>query len=131
MNKILNIEEVNNYNENYEGYQVTTENFVAYILIDNRQQCCEKYGYLSSDDDIESFIGKDLVNISVVNDALEKTNLKLEKEQFGVMGDCMFVNLEFSDGSELQLTAYNFHYGYYGHDVLFMIDDKIIEKEYI
>lgn len=132
MNKVLNIEEIHDFiDEYYCGYKVTTEKFDAYILIEDYQKCCENFGYLSSDDPLGLFIGKDLKDISIVDKSLKKTRLKLEELEFGYQGGCMFVNLEFFDGSELQLTVYNFHNAYYGHDVLFMIDDKVIKRDVI
>lgn len=122
MEKILRIEESTFENENrgvtFVGYQVITDQQTIKVGISDGQSCCEDYGYLITNDEIEDFIGANLLSISIVDTALN--NKKLEKlEQLEKLVSVetvgtMFVNFETSKGL-LQLVAYNAHTGDYGH----------------
>jgi hypothetical protein len=110
--KITKIEEVE---DKMAGYKITTSAQEISILIANFQSCCEDYGYMVSEDDLESFIGADLYSIKTVDSALTVNELSL-KEYSIDQGACVFVNLETSKGT-IQFTLYNQHNGYYSHDV--------------
>lgn len=130
MNKVLEIKEVFNIEQansfwNYDGYFVKTEKDTYYFLIENGQCCCEDWGYISSDEDLTKYIGKELVSIDIVDTGCNKI-LDILKENYVEENECMFINLNFGDMSELQLAVYNSHNGYYGHGVLFIKNDKTI-----
>lgn len=115
------------------GYRIQTNKNEYKFLICDEQDCCERWGYLSSDDDLQSYIGAKLLDISVVDKGLKITNLKLLKkigntDDYDDRGEStMFINLETSEGL-LQFVAYNSHNGYYGHEVFYIINDNI-EKQ--
>jgi len=75
-----------------------------------------------SEDDISTFVGAALLDISVVDeDRLSKSILSKLKQETSFQGDydetaTIFINLE-TDRGTLQFVAYNEHNGYYGHDV--------------
>ena len=49
--------------EQFDGYEIETDKQKYYVLIENGQSCCESWGYISSNDDIEYYIVKNLVKI--------------------------------------------------------------------
>lgn len=109
----------------YDGYEIETESHHFYVLIENEQNCCESWGYFSSDDNTQDYIGKNLVEVQLTDKGL---NAKAVEES-GYYDDCggiQFVDFRFSDGSVLQLAVYNAHNGYYGHGIIITIDDDII-----
>ena len=84
-----------------------------------------------SEDDFADFIGAQLIDIKIVDTALNVTELKMEDELKGGgldAGDTMFVNINTSEGL-LQFVAYNSHNGYYGHTAYFMINDTIAQEK--
>lgn len=124
---VHNIEILGEYNR-YDGYRICTNKADYYFVIDNGQACCEEWGYLSTPDDLDSFVGADLISISKVstNDCAKRPNLKEMIEDKYEPAETMFVNVETSNGL-LQFAAYNQHNGYYGHDVLCFKIEKIAE----
>jgi hypothetical protein len=56
--------------ESYDGYKVKTSEHDFHVLISNGQSCCESWGYFSSDDDLDSFNGKELAEIELTDKAL-------------------------------------------------------------
>ena len=95
-----------------DGYEVITDKQTISLLISNSQSCCEDWGYFMSDDDIKSFIGADLIDISLTDTALNEKDLD---DVYLDSGDIMFVDFKTSEGV-FQFVAYNGHNGYYGHD---------------
>lgn len=91
----------------------------------NGQNCCENWGYLSSEDDFGSFIGSELKNVYVTDTELGiiASNMKEDLDA----GSAMFINVETTNGL-LQFVAYNEHNGYYGHEVKLVskYNDKIV-----
>ena len=122
MEKILSITEFDNKKfckDYYEGFEIVTDQQTIYVGISNQSQCYEDWGYVSTIDNLEDFIGAELLDIVVVDENLIATSIKLkeigqniEDDEFGAI----FVNFETSKGL-FQLTMYNTHNGYYGHDV--------------
>lgn len=110
--KILKITEVEN-RDGKDGYEIETTQQTIFVGIDNSSQCCENWGYLSTVDDTVDFIGAELLNIMLVDTDL---NVAESMPQACDFLDTMFVNFETSSGT-FQLTCYNSHNGYYGHDV--------------
>ncbi len=133
--KITNIKEVHDVElkcgEIYraEGYLIETEKATYYFLIDQDQCCCESFGYLSTPDDFNDFVGADLLSIKrvTVNDCVKQNDLEERMNQEFDPAQTMFINIETSNGL-LQLAAYNEHNGYYGHYVI-MGRLEIIEND--
>jgi len=114
METILNIEEVSLTEDDRwygeDGFKITTTEQEVLLLIDSGQACCEDWGYLMSEDDIQKFVGAHLHNISITDPELENRELVGDLDE----GEAMFVNIHTSRGV-LQFVAYNGHNGYYGH----------------
>lgn len=104
--KILSIREEN---DSFDGYVVTTTRQTIEIGVSNFRDCCESWGYVTSDDKLQDYVGAYLTGIAVVDTALDTMIVPGFYE-----GNIMFVNLETSIGL-LQLAVYNAHNGYYGH----------------
>ena len=115
--------------QDMDGYKVETEQHTIYVLIDNEQSCCENWGYFSSEDDFEQFIGAELKEINLTDKALNVSKF----EESGYYDDCggiQFVNFVTSNDI-FQLAVYNAHNGFYGHGILIAKDDEIILNETI
>lgn len=129
---IINIEEVSNIimedNEysylSYDGYRVKTNRQEILLLIDNGQNCCEDWGYFWTNDNINEFIFRQLIEITVTDTSLNTTKID---DIFLDEGDTMFVNLV-TDVGVLQFTAYNAHNGYYGHRAL-LVSKQLTHSE--
>jgi hypothetical protein len=107
-----------------DGYLVETDKHKWHLLIDNSQSCCEDWGYLWSDDNLENYIGKELMSVKITDMALNTKMIEKEKDIYE--GAIKFVDFNFSDGGVLQFAVYNSHNGYYGHDILIAKDKKIL-----
>lgn len=110
--KIVSIEEILDMGEKWckqDGFRITTNHQKIELLIDSDQQCCENWGYFLSEDDIQRFVGADLLGVTVTD-----TERNKEKHVELYEGDALFVDIETSVGV-LQFVAYNEHNGYYGH----------------
>jgi hypothetical protein len=108
----------------YEGYEIKTSEHTYLMLISNETCCCESWGYFTSDDSIDEYVGKTLIDVALTDKALNT----LEVEESGYYDDCggiQFVNFKFADGSVLQFAVYNAHNGYYGHPIIFAKDEEI------
>ena len=115
--KILHIKEIK---DKYCGYEVTTTHEIISVLIDNNSRCCEYYGYMSTNDDITEFVGATLFNIELTDTALNTTKIAEMTEGFHYDIDVeqiQFVNFVTNRGI-MQLVVYNYHNGYYGHEIL-------------
>ena len=121
MNEIIEkIEELENFDflktnkpyNQFDGFKIKTNLQEIFLLIKNDQYCCEEWGYIMSEDNIEEFIGSELYTVRIANKALKT---------YEVLGDfqdeAIFINLETSNGI-LQFVIYNHHNGYYGHTVI-------------
>lgn len=128
MEKILKIEEVENVNEKgeptkdrwecYDGYKIETTVQTILFLINNGQSCCEEWGSMISEDNLEDFIGSNLLSIENVEDA-EGDIKKYFIEDFynDQPSDSILINVNTSNGT-LQFALYNDHNGCYGHDYI-------------
>lgn len=130
MEKILKIEEGDLGTKrpwlDYIGFRIITNEQTILIGIDNQQRCCEKFGCITTNDDISDFIGSELKSISLVDKELN--NLYIGNVAYMNEGGVMFVNLETSKGL-LQFVAYNGHNGYYGHDAVIVSKQLNHEEE--
>jgi hypothetical protein len=119
MSKILSIDEYKTWNadgypDKWEGIAVTTATHTWFVRIEAGQSCCETFGsvYLN-DEDSYYFVGSDLIDVEVVDMALNTK--KLAEHEITDYAETMFVNFTTSKGI-MQLVVYNEHNGYYGHD---------------
>lgn len=113
------------YNDRYEGYVLTMDNGDTIKLgISSGQSCCEEFGYLMSEDDLQSFVGSEYIGTDVVDQSFA-----VREALGGINIDaCMFVNINTSKGL-LQFVAYNEHNGYYGHDAVMIFNDVVAHEE--
>ena len=101
MNKIISITEVFSDSGNEEpsdewsgyfnGFVIKTETETIKLLIDNRQDCCEQWGYFLSEDDTKDFIDSEILSVSLVDKAL---NTKKLESVYDSETSTMFVNIE-------------------------------------
>lgn len=106
-----------------DGYKVKTTEHIYLILIDNEQNCCETWGYFSTNDNLQEFIGSELTDIELTDKSL-KTEAINELEYLDE-GSVQFVTFKTEKG-DFQLAVYNGHNGYYGHGIIIAEDDKIL-----
>ena len=114
--------------ERYDGYKITTETHDFYILINNDQNCCERWGYFYLNDDEQMFIGATLREINLTDTALNKK--KAEESGYYDCDDCggiQFIDFITNKGV-LQFAVYNAHNGYYGHPIIFAKDEEIFHQ---
>ena len=95
-----------------EGFEITTDKQVIRMGISEEQQCCEHSGFFMSEDNLDEFIGAELLSVETVDDCLHPAQMEDFYE-----GGTMFVNFKTNRGV-LQFTAYNSHNGYYSHDAV-------------
>ena len=126
METILAIEEVDD--DDFSGYEITTDKQKIRIQIKNYQQCCESWGYFSTNDDITDFIGSVIHNIELVDEALNVDKLPKYATYLDA-GGIIFVNINTNKGT-LQLAVYNGHNGYYSHEV-YIISTQLTENTYL
>ena len=110
--------------EEMDGYKVETDSHTFRVLIDNGQSCCESWGYLSSEDDLNRFIGSTLLEVNLTDKALNVRRVE-ESDYYEDEGGIQFVDFVTDQGT-FQLAVYNGHNGYYGHGILVAKDDEII-----
>ena len=100
---------------NYDGCIITTDKQVIKTGVEDGQWCCENYGVMTSEDDLNDYMGSQLLSIHLVDTELNK---KKWVDKFGNYDDevsAMFINIETSNGT-FQIVLYNEHNGYYGHE---------------
>ena len=111
-----------------DGYKVVTDRHEFHVLIDNGQNCCESWGYLSSEDDLAYFVGSDLLGVNLTDVARNQSKVAASGWYDGDQGGIQFVDFVTSKGV-LQLAVYNAHNGYYGHGILVLRDRDILFDE--
>lgn len=109
----------------FDGYVIQTDSQLIKVGVSNSQNCCENWGYLTTNDNIEEFIGSDLLSISEVDESLNKK--PIPETEYLDEGNVMFVNFETSNGT-LQLVCYNSHNGYYGHSAVVISKQLTVDK---
>lgn len=131
--KILKIEDFDSIDDEefggenyykYEGYKITTDVKEIYIVIDNGALCCESWGHIQSEDDLNSFVGANILDYRCVEDADYK-EIELTKNDAGEyveIYDCAFIDFK-TDKGDFQLAVYNHHNGFYGHDIRILEQD--------
>jgi len=115
------------YEVDYSGFIVTTDKQEIKVGIENEQLCCEAWGYIISEDNLEDFVGAVLAEVYLTDTALKTYEDLPEEGDLFHLSDCMFVNFVTSAGL-LQFVAYNEHNGYYGHDAV-VVSEKINHSE--
>ena len=117
--------------DSMDGYEIVTDEHTYRVLIDNGQSCCEDWGYLSSEDDLDKFLGAKLKDIKFTDTALNQKKVSDTCGTYGFdSGGIIFVDFETTNGV-LQLAVYNGHNGYYGHGILVTKDMEILLNETI
>jgi hypothetical protein len=106
-----------------DGYKVKTSEHEYLLLIDNGQSCCESFGYFSSNDNLQDFIGAELLSVEATDTSLSTEPVE-EIEYLDERG-VQFVTFK-TDKGDFQIAVYNSHNGYYGHGIIFAEDDKIL-----
>lgn len=135
MEKIIKIEQSEFFKDennesnwySFDGFVITTNIQTIKIGISNFQSCCENFGCIITNDNIEEFIDSELKDIYIVDNSLN--NKKIEELEYLDCGGVMFVNFETSEGL-LQFVAYNAHNGYYGHEAV-LISKQLNCSEYL
>lgn len=108
----------------YDGFVIEmTDGTDIKMGISNYQSCCENWGYLMSEDNLDDFIGAYIYSIEGVGQALEHVQVPSIYE-----GGIMFINISTSKGL-LQFVAYNGHNGYYSHDAVVIQNGVTLEQE--
>lgn len=122
--EIVKIEKVDN--DELLGYLITLSNGFISLMIDNESNCCESWGAMMTNDNLEDFIGASFLELTeTTSDDISPPDEFTEKHT-------VFVDIKTSRGT-LQFTAYNQHNGYYGHNVEIIVSkaDKITYKKEI
>lgn len=98
-----------------EGYEIITDKGSIKVGVSNYQLCCEDWGYFTSEDNLQDFLGAEVIQVDLVDKELKV----YEKLRYLEDGGAMFVNVVTNKGT-LQLVAYNCHNGYYGHNAVYI-----------
>ncbi|MDR1328864.1 MAG: hypothetical protein LBK23_04615 [Oscillospiraceae bacterium] len=128
---ISRIEEVYEVKRGYgsmDGYKVATDKTEIFVLIDNAQDCCERWGYITSEDDFSPYIGAELRQIVLTDTALNIEYVEKSNRYGFDEGGIQFVDFQTSNGV-FQLAVYNSHNGYYGHGIVILIGDDVIHED--
>lgn len=119
-------------------FQVDRDDFVGVriVLEDNSEirfgianypQCCEDFGFIEASefDDYDKFIGAKVLEVACIRDpkAHFKEIVDLEKDKGFMCLDTEFINIKTTKGV-MNFAVYNYHNGYYGHDVVAFYTQK-------
>ena len=128
MEKIVSIRSLDDFefpdDDDYEGYEVVTDKQRILFGISNQSGCCENWGHVASEDNLEQFVGADLLEITKTDEGFETTKLGVGDVYDG---GAVFVTFKTSNGP-LQFAVYNSHNGYYGHNVRFESEQLKFEE---
>ena len=106
----------------FEGYELETDKHIFSVLISGYQNCCESWGYFSTNDDTEDFIGQELLEVKLTDVALNEVRINEDFKYGFDCGGIQFVDFVTNKGV-FQLAVYNSHNGYYGHSIYVLKDD--------
>lgn len=99
------------YPQSCDGFVIETTEQVVQFGISNEQNCCEHWGTIMAPEDVSSFVGAQLLSMTLTDEALNTVKLPdLDS------GGAVFLTLHTSNGP-CQFVVYNEHNGYYGHKV--------------
>jgi hypothetical protein len=122
MEKISYVQEIHDFKPkadgwySCDGFEIVTDKQTIRFGISNGQSCCEDWGYLTTNDNLDDFIGAEIREITKTDTALDTKKIADRFEYGFYEGGIIFINIE-TDKGTLQLAAYNSHNGYYGHSV--------------
>lgn len=122
MEKIISIKEIFNFkpkNDTWyscDGYEILTDKQTIRFGISNGQGCCEDWGHLTTNDNLDDFVGAEIREITQTDTSLNTKKVEDICGSLDYGGGIIFVNIE-TDKGTLQLAVYNSHNGYYGHSV--------------
>ena len=120
--RIMEIRELMEF-EGGGGYRIATDRTVIEFGISTCHQCCERWGYFSSDDDLGRFVGKEISDIELYSEKEGSYGIPEDAEDLECGGIC-FITVRLTDGDSFQLAVYNAHNGYYGHDIWVRVGDE-------
>jgi len=113
------------YSEDFKGFEIITKKQTLILMIDKETTCYENPGYFFCNDNYMSFIGAELISLSItdtsLNEAIMIKNNNSLSDLDTFKGKVMFVNIETSRGT-LQFVAYNEHNGDYGKDAIISVN---------
>ena len=113
-----------------DGYKIETDKHVYLVLINIDKNYGGVGGYLTSEDNVEYFIGANLREVKLTNTALNQAVVD-ENIPYGTFaGGIQFVDFS-TDKGVFQLAVYNEHNGYYGRTILVAKDNELLLKEYM
>lgn len=113
--------------KDYDGVLIKTNRQEIKLLISSGQNCCENWGYLTTQDKPTDFVGAEVLEITMTDAGL-KTKL-LEELEADTECAMTFCTIKTSVG-DLQFTAYNSHNGYYSHEVRIQ-STQLNETDYV
>jgi len=122
--KIISID--SNYTEDSKvGLKITTDKGDIKLLIDDYQQCCENWDalFLETPDDINKFIGAEILNIKTVE---IDNNATCSAYDMVCGGETQIIIT--TTAGVLQYAVYNEHNGFYAHARILQIFDKTDKK---
>jgi len=94
------------------GYKIILKEESWYFIMSNDRNCCEEWGYSSSNDNPKDFVGAKIREIAVTQKAGRDDN-----NNVGGYKDTEFVTTK-TDRGDFQIAYYTASWsGYYGHDV--------------
>lgn len=120
LGKITEIKEIQDSDDNEDGYVIITDKgYSLSLLIDNYQNCCESWGYATTEDNLNDFIGSEVIGYTVFDEnKAVAANKVFDTEIFKTdgydAGSILFLNIHTNKG-DLQFSVYNCHNGYYSH----------------
>ncbi len=115
--------------DSMDGYGVQLATHTIKILITNEQYCCETWGYMSSEDDLQNYVGSELREIRLTDSALNQSVIDSRfSYQEGLR--IQFVDFVTNQGV-FQLAVYNLDGGYYSHDIRIIQDEEVLLDDYL
>jgi hypothetical protein len=104
----------------FEGYLVTNQYTVKWDY-DKKENCCEIFGVNMPTEDLTTWIGKEITQTKIIFECINNSTSNYDDEGAEWM-------LKLSD--DIWLVFYNFHNGYYTHnlDILITQGDKELHK---
>ena len=130
--KIISIEE-GTFNKkcvvdgSYDGIVIMLEDLSTICFgISSEQSCCESFGYITSQDNYEDFIGCELLDCYLTTEDL----CTIEDLPEIYEGGMTFFTIKTNKG-DLQFVAYNEHNGYYSHDVVLIKGNNLVVQDWV
>lgn len=88
-----------------EGYTVFTDKHEYLMIIDEKICCCGIWKCFESEDDLQYFVGADLINVQLTDTLLNKAKLKELDNIYLECTEIQLINFE-TDRGVFQLPAY-------------------------